>query len=235
MAGREVVTQEPTEVLIARLAAAAEPVTRLAPAPRRLARRALEVAVSVGVGLLMFGMRDLSGAGAEPGFGASLSLAVALVGFATWAAVLLAVPGEPLARAAMRFALMAALGWVVVPVGLQLARPDGVRALVAEPWHLACGARILAMALPIAWLALRGLTRGAPLEPTGAAAAATLGALGAAVLGIQLICPIGHLAHVVVSHVLPAGLLAALGILWGRAALRRTIADWAAATRPGIL
>jgi hypothetical protein len=104
------------------------------------------------------------------------------------------------------------LGW---KLGLHAGLPN-----MTDPWMSRPGYRCFALTLALAAWPLAVLARlrrsSDPTHPRslGLALGVAAGA-GAAVL-VDLWCPVGHLRHLAVGHVLPMGLLGLVGLIAGR-------------------
>jgi hypothetical protein len=212
-----------TDQLISRLVAEAAPVRRIFDPRRRAALWTAVALVCVGLGVARFGpRRDLPEAMASAPF----LLRVALLAATMWLAVLsafrLAVPGAD-ERAWTRWwpllllgALMAITGaelvlvWLVGDVGSPLRAWTCVRKLTYVGALPALGAVVL-------------IRRAAPLDPAWTALLGLVAAGAAGALTSELACPIRVPMHVMLWHVLPIAVYAAVGTaaVWLAVRLRR--------------
>ena len=162
------------------------------------------VAGAGGAAAAVLGLRpDLAHAATTLNFQAhttSLLLATAL---ASGAALLLAIPGERLARARQVAPIAAAGGWVAWLL-VELASAVG-RSPAA--WTIDFGWGCVAKAMTIA--ALPGATlllmvaRGAPVEVRRAVTLAALASAGVGALGVEVTCPKTDAMHLLVWHAGP--------------------------------
>jgi hypothetical protein len=89
-------------------------------------------------------------------------------------------------------------------------------------WPERPGLRCLALSLLVAvgpLLAFLAIRRSAPLQPALNGAAMGLAAGACAWVAVDLWCPVAHVPHVVLGHVLPLCVLAGAGALLGQALL----------------
>lgn len=207
---------ERTEDLIVALAAHASPVQRLAPIRTRLMRWLGVSAAAGAAGVWAFGPRpDLSAALGEPGFAGDGLLTIATGILAATGAFVLSVPGAERTRL-QRWLPPAGLAAWAAFLGWRFAGAGGSWAeLSAEPWHLACAARILLIAALPAVTGFLMIRRAAPLDLGWTAALTLLACLAFATLAVQIVCPLGTTAHVIVSHLVPLLGLLALGATAG--------------------
>jgi hypothetical protein len=196
--------------------------TRTAPAPTRpQVRRQERVLVAAGVALAVVVFLAAGGVrqGPRPW---SLVLATSsgtfvIAAVAMWAGMLRG--GSMLGR---QRALLLAVG-IGAPLAL-LGWRSGISSLfdgMTLEWPTRPGLRCLMLTLavgvlPLA-LALLGRRRSDPVNPAGSGAALGVAVgLGAACL-VDLWCPVAHVSHVLLGHVLPVALLAAAGAAVGAA------------------
>ena len=102
-------------------------------------------------------------------------------------------------------------------VGCSMAFGDAMVAWPERP-----GLRCLALSLLVAvgpLLAFLAIRRSAPLQPALNGAAMGLAAGACAWVAVDLWCPVAHVPHVVLGHVLPLCVLAGAGALLGQALL----------------
>jgi hypothetical protein len=206
-----------TEKLIVDLVADLSPVQRLAPVSIRMMRWLAVAVVTGAAAVWIIGVRaDVSRAMATPAVLLLLGLAVATCGSAAAVALRLSVPGA--GQSVWLRALPVATVAVWVAALVLLARNGGTSwpALVHEPFHAACIARVVAIALLPSFFLAREVRRGFALDAVSATALAALGGSALAAVAVQLVCPIDRPAHLLISHVLPALAL----VLAGAAAAR---------------
>lgn len=210
-----------TEDLIAALAAAAAPVRVLPPLGVRLARWLAVAVAAAAAGVWIFGPRaDLDSAVRDAGFIGDLALMLATGLLAAAAAFGLSVPGaerSPLRRA---WPLAALLAWAAFLAWRFAAGGGSWTALVHEPWHPACAARILLVAAAPAGVVFAMVRRAAPLRPLWTAALASLASLAIAAVPAQIVCPLGGTAHLLVAHLMPLLAFTTVGTVAGAAILR---------------
>jgi hypothetical protein len=177
----------------------------------------------IGGGLLLY----LVFGGARPDFASAMPIVLMKAGFsalfATIAALLvarLARPGaSPKTRVTLLVTLFAAAGAIsatalfMAPPGARMAAWTGG----GFPW---CIAIIPFLAVPAAFLILRGVKAFAPtrLATMGAAIGAAAGGVGA--MAYSTYCPVDQLAFVTTWYAVGIGLCAAMGALLGRWLLR---------------
>lgn len=206
-----------TEELIVRLARSASPV-RLLPRPSlRLARWAGGALPVAACGILAVGPReDLSTAIQQPLF-AGLALAIlASAVFSSAAALVLSVPGAERSPLQRVMPLMGGGVWAGMLIALLFNGGNGMRRVLAFPFHSACAIEIAGLAMVPGWALFIMLRRAAPLQHTWSAALAALAAVSLAAVATQFICPIDDPAHLIVGHVLPLALLVVVGTVTGR-------------------
>ena len=212
-----------TDQLIDRLVADASPVRRLVDPRRRAALWTALALVCIGLGVAYFGVRrDLAGAMMLLPFLARVALLVATMWLSVVAALRLSVPGEderawtrwwPLLFLGALISVVAAelvLVWVVGEAGSPLRGWTCVRKLTFVGILPAFGAMVL-------------IRRAAPLDPVWAALLGLVAAGAAGALTSELACPVRVPMHVMLWHVLPIAVYAAVGTaaVWLVVKLRR--------------
>jgi hypothetical protein len=205
-----------TEDLIVELARSAAPVTPLPSPAVRFARWAAGCAVLLVAFVAVAGLRPtITGDLARGGFDA-LAIATLATGLGAGAvAFALSVPGTvrtPLVRA---LPLAAGGVWFVLLAAWFLRGADAGAGASSVPVHLFCIAAITGLSLIPGAILLRMIGRAAPLEPSWAAALASLAALAMAAAAVQFTCPIDTPAHHLISHFLPVTLLTVAGMRIG--------------------
>ncbi len=202
-----------TEHLIVALVADGAKVQPLPRVQVRLARWLGASAAITAAGTWMIGVRpDLSTAIRDAGFAGDAALTTATAGLAAAAAFTLSIPGHERSRSQRAWPLVTAGAWMAALAWRFAAAGGTWPELAAEPWHLACGLRMLVLGAIPAALAFVMIRRAAPLEPRWTAALASLAALALGAVGAQLDCPLGSAAHLLVAHVVPLVALTMSGI-----------------------
>jgi hypothetical protein len=115
-------------------------------------------------------------------------------------------------------AVGAPLAFLAWKVGFSAGVPGMMDAWPARAGYRCLGLTTAIAAWPFAVLAL--LRRGSdPTHPRSLGAALGVAAGAAAVALVDLWCPVGHLRHLLLGHVLPMALLGALGLIVGQRVL----------------
>ena len=211
----------PTEDLIVRLVADAAPVKRLAPARIRLARWLGGTTTLTAAAVWAIGAReDLGTALRDPTFAGDGLLTLATAALAAATAFSLSVPGADGTRLRRWLPIGSAAVWIAWLATRVSAAPGAWHTFATEPWHLACGARLLLVAAGPAAGAFLMIRRAAPLQPGWAATMAALAALGFAAVAVRVLCPIDAPAHLLVMHAGSFVLLTALSGAIGAPRLR---------------
>jgi hypothetical protein len=188
------------------------PVTPLPAISARFARWAALATTVVIFEVWFLGMRgDLGTALPTPGFAFSFGFALVTATAAAVLALRLSVPGAAPGRWRRLIPMMVVVLWA----GLlwQTARATGTAAGASglEPIHFACVLRVIGIAaLPSAGL-LISVRNGFVIDRGWAATLALVAGAALAAGAVQLACPIDRAAHLFVSHLMPAIVLAALG------------------------
>lgn len=207
-----------TERLIVELVARATPVMRLEPVSVRLLRWLVVAITATAGGVWLLGARhDLAMALGAPDVLTSLGIAALTAVSAGAVALALSVPGASESKWLHRLPAAAAVIWIAML--WQLSRMAGVSmgAMLREPLHIACGIRVIALAVIPTFALFRSVRRGFALDRVTAAAMAALGGAALAAAAVQMVCPIDRPAHILVAHLLPAAAIAVLGALTGGA------------------
>lgn len=210
-----------TEDLIVALAADASPVQRLEPIRTRLLRWFGVPAATGAAGVWAFGPRgDLGAALGETGFVVDGLLTIGTGALAAAGAFVLSVPGAERTRLQRWLPPAGLTAWAAF-LSWRFAGAGGSWAdLAAEPWHLACAARILSIAALPAIAGFLMIRRAAPLDLDWTAALTSLACLALATLAVQIVCPFGTTAHVIVAHLVPLTGLLAVGTVAGARVFR---------------
>jgi hypothetical protein len=208
-----------TEDLIVSLAADARPVRLLEGPGVRFGRWSIVTLVPTVAAVMVVGTRsDLAAAFTRVSWAGEFGLLVTAGLVAGLAAQLSGVPGAAGARAVRAGALAALAAWGLAMVARLGEGPAPIAALLAEPAHAACAARIAAIALVPGAMAWWQLRRAATLQPGWSAALAATASLASGAAAAQLMCPLDHAAHTITWHLLPvAALAAAAGLVGSRA------------------
>ncbi|MCC7042686.1 MAG: DUF1109 family protein [Acidobacteria bacterium] len=214
-----------TEDLIVSLAGDARPVRLLEGPGVRFGRWSIAALVPALAALMLVGTRsDLAAAFSRASWAGEFGLIVMAGVLAGVAAQVSGVPGAAGTRAVRAGALVALAAWALAMVTRLGAAPAPIAALLAEPAHAACAARIAAIALVPGAMAWWQLRRAAALQPGWSAALAATASLASGAAAAQLMCPLDHAAHTITWHLLPvAALAAAAGLVGSRT--RRLVAS----------
>ena len=211
----------PTEHLIRQLVADAAPVRPLRPIFVRVAGWFLLGLASLAAVMLMMGVRrELGDAGDRIDFGFEAALLVGTAIAAAVGALTLSIPGAAQDARVRWLPVGLAILCVLVAAGeIAYAAATGAPAgRLTFAWH--CVYKTTAVAtVPAAMLFLM-VRRGAPLHAGWAGLLAVLAAAAMGVLGANIICPTDRPVHMLLWHVLPLVLFAALGAALGKRLLR---------------
>jgi hypothetical protein len=205
-----------TEDLIVSLAADARPVRLLEGRRVRFGRWSIAALVPTVVALMLVGTRsDLAAAFTRASWAGEFGLVVMAGLVAGFAAQSSGVPGAAGTRAMRAGALVALAAWALAMVTRLGAAPAPLAALLVEPAHATCAARIAAIALVPGAMAWWQLRRAAALQPGWSAVLAATASLATGAAAAQLMCPLDHAAHTITWHLLPVVTLAAAAGLVG--------------------
>jgi hypothetical protein len=212
-----------TDELIRDLASHAAPVRRLACWSRRTALWTALALVSVATVVLVLGARrDLLEVLTSPGFAVEELLLLTTAVTAAAGALIVAVPGaerSALVRWLPVMAGVAALAWAGAVLAVAAAT-DGATGRFVPAWH--CVGRTVAAGL-VPGIALLIMVRSAaPLRAAWAGLLALLATSAIGVLATNMICFNDRPLHVLIWHVLPMSVIAALGAALGVWLLRWT-------------
>jgi hypothetical protein len=186
----------------------------LAPVRVRVTRWLLLAVGLGGIAVLIIGARpDLRQALQQASYLALLVSVAAAGTVAAASAMTLSVPGAERTPIWRVVAAALAAAWVILLVVRLAAGGDAWTRLVALPNHWACVAEIGGLSLVSGWVFLGMLRRAAPLQPRWTAGLAALASAACAAATVQIICRIDDPAHHLVSHVVPAALVVALGVI----------------------
>lgn len=198
-------TTDRTEQLIVDLAADMTPVNRLPALSARVASwLALAVAASAAAAWIIGFRADFRRAIAEPAVVWSLGLAILASVSASIVAMRLSVPGAQPSRWTRWLPMLAMAAWAGMLIRAAQDAGVSVATLVHEPFHAACVGRVVAVAIIPTALLIRTVRRGFALDGPSAVALAVLGGAALSAATVQLVCPIDHPQHLLVSHLVPA-------------------------------
>lgn len=210
-----------TEELIRQLAADARPVKRLPPLALRLAGWVVLAAVSLGVAMAVMGVRrELGGALERTNFAVEAVLLILTALSGAVGALIVSVPGAErttLVRWAPVVAAAAYLFWVggEFVMAAMTGAPTG-RASFA--WH--CVSQTASVAAVPALALFVMVRKAAPLRATWAGLLAVLSTAAVGMLGSNVMCPNDRPVHLLLWHVAPLMLFAAVGAALGTWLLR---------------
>jgi hypothetical protein len=212
-----------TDRLIDRLVAEASPVRRLVDPRRRAAVWTALALVCIAFGVIHYGVRrDIDGAMSFVPFLLRVPLIAATMWLSVVTALRLAIPGAD-QRAWTRWWPLLLLG-VLVAVSAAELTLAGIAGEVGSPLRAwACVRKLtLVGALP-ALGAIVLIRRAAPIDPVWTALLGLIAAGAAGALTSELACPVRAPMHVMLWHVLPIAVYAALGTaaVWLVVRLRR--------------
>jgi hypothetical protein len=210
-----------TEDLIQQLASEVQPVERLRPITARVVGWVVLAAVSFGVVLFLMGVRRELGDGADRAdFAFQAALLIMTAMSAAAGALVVSVPGaerSPLVRWAPVIAAAASVLWAAgeLAYAAAIGAPTG---RLTFAWHCiyktTCVGAVPGVAL---FLMVR---RAAPLRAVWAGLLAVLATSAVGVLGANMICPNDRPLHMLLWHVAPMMLFAAIGAALGSWLLR---------------
>ena len=197
-----------TDQLIDRLVSDASPVRRLIDPRRRAARWAAFALAIAAIGVVYWGLRrDLGEAFSAGPILVRLPLLAATMWLAAVAALRVSVPGAG-ARAWTRWWPLLLLGGLIAITAAEMFLAGDTTSPL-RGW--ACVRKMTFVGLVPAFGALVLVHRAAPLEPIWAGLLALVAAGAAGALTSELACPLGAPMHVLLWHVLPIAVYAALG------------------------
>ena len=205
-----------TEDLIQELASDARPVTRLQPVARRLLAWVVLAAVSFAVVLFLMGVRrELGDSGDRADFAFEAALLIITAMSAAVGALVISVPGaerSPLVRWAPIVAATASVLWAAGEL-VYAAATGAPTGRLTFAWHCvyktSCVGAVPGIAL---FLMVR---RAAPTRAMWAGLLAVLATAAVGVLGANVICPNDRPLHMLLWHVAPLMLFAAIGAALG--------------------
>ncbi|MBA3269880.1 MAG: DUF1109 domain-containing protein [Acidobacteria bacterium] len=212
-----------TEELIQALATDAQPVRRLRPVAARVVGWAVLATVSLIVVMMIMGVRrDLDDALDHADFAFELALLIVTAMSAAVGALVVSIPGAE-QRALVRWApIVGALACVVWAAGeLAMAFASGAPiGRLTFAWHCVYKTASVAAVPGVALFLM--VRHAAPLRAAWAGLLAVLATAAVGVLGANTICPNDRPLHMLLWHVAPLMLFAALGAALGSWLLRST-------------
>jgi hypothetical protein len=212
-----------TDQLIDRLVTECSPVRRLIDPRRRAAWWAALALVCVGLGVSYFGIRaDLPGAMTFLPFLLRIGLLVATMWLSVVTALQLSVPGAD-QRAWTRWWPLLFLGALVAVTAAELMMVAVVGDAGAPFYGWRCVRKLTFVGVLPAFGAIVLIRRAAPLDPVWTALLGLAAAGAAGALTSELACPVRFPMHVMLWHVLPIVVYAAVGTaaVWLVMRLRR--------------
>jgi len=213
-----------TEELIRTLAAGAEPVQPLRPVGVRVAGWAVLAAVSLGVVMLLMGARrDFGDALDQADFAFEALLLIVTALSAAVGALVVSVPGAERTSLVRWAPVIAGVACVVWAAGeLVIASATGApTGRLTFAWHCVYKTTSVAAVPGVALFMM--VRKAAPLRPAWAGLLAVLATAAVGVLGANTICPNDRPLHMLLWHVAPLMLFAAIGAGLGTWLLRW---DW---------
>jgi hypothetical protein len=212
-----------TDQLIDRLVAEASPVRRLVDPRRRAALWTALALVCIGLGVAYYGVRrDVAGVMSFVPFLVRVALLAATMWLSVVAALRLSIPGED-QRAWTRWWPLLFLGALISIVAAELVIVSLVGEAGSPLRGWTCVRKLTFAGVVPACGALILIRRAAPLDPVWAALLGLVAAGAAGALTSEFACPVLLPMHVMLWHVLPIAVYAALGTaaVWLVLKLRR--------------
>jgi hypothetical protein len=216
-----------TDDLIQQLASDVQPVVRLRPVVVRLLGWLVLAALSFGVVLFLMGVRrELGDTADQADFAFQAALLIVTAMSAAVGALDVSVPcaeRSPMVRWAPVLAAAASVLWAVgdLAYAAAIGAPTG---RLTFAWHCVYKTSCVGAVPGIALFVM--VRRAAPLRAAWAGLLAVLATAAVGVLGANVICPNDRPLHLLLWHVAPLILFAALG-----AALGTWLLDWAGRAR----
>ena len=212
-----------TDQLIERLVADASPVRRLVDPRRRAASWTAIALVCVGLGVAWFGVRrDLGDAMSFVPFLLRVPLIAATMWLSVVTALRLSIPGAD-QRAWTRWWPLLLLGALIAVVAAESVAVALVGEVGSPLRGWTCVRKLTFAGAVPAFGAMVLIRRAAPLDPVWAALLGLIAAGAAGALTSELACPVRQPMHVMLWHLLPIAVYAALGTaaVWLVVKLRR--------------
>ena len=217
-----------TEELIQRLAADAKPVRPLRPLLVRVAVWAALAASSLAVVMLLMGVRrELGDASDRADFAIEAALLLVTALSAAFGALVISIPGatrSPLVRWVPIVAGIACVAWATGEL-VTASMIDAPVGRISFAWH--CVYKTTSVAAVPGVVLFLMVRRAAPMHAAWAGLLAILATAAVGVLGANIICPNDRPWHMLLWHVVPLMLFAALGAALGAWLLR-----WPGGRRP---
>jgi hypothetical protein len=210
-----------TEDLIQQLTADARPVRPLRPLAVRVAGWLVVAAVSLGVVMMLMGVRrELGDAADRMDFTLEAALLLVTAVSAAIGALMVSVPGAESSRHTRWIPIALGVLCVVLAAGeLAYAAMSGApTGRLTFAWH--CVYKTTSVALVPGILLFVMVRRGAPLHAGWAGLLALLATAAMGVLGANIICPNDRPLHMLLWHVAPLMLFAGIGAGLGKWLLR---------------
>jgi hypothetical protein len=218
-------TSNTTDQLIARLVAEAAPVKRLFDPRTRAAVWTALALVCIALGAAWFGVRDdLAGALTFAPFLLRVALLVATMWLAVVTALRLSVPGAD-QRAWTRWWPLLLLGALVAVTAAELGAVAAAGEMGSPLRAWTCVRKLTYVGALPALAAIVLIRRAAPIDPVWTALLGLVASGAAGALTSEIACPIRAPMHVMLWHVLPIAVYAAIGGLavWLVVRLRRLL------------
>ena len=210
-----------TEDLIQQLTADARPVRPLRPLAVRVAGWLVVAAVSLGIVMMLMGVRrELGDAADRMDFTLEAALLLVTAVSAAIGALMVSVPGAESSRHTRWIPIALGVLCVVLAAGeLAYAAMSGApTGRLTFAWH--CVYKTTSVALVPGILLFVMVRRGAPLHGGWAGLLALLATAAMGVLGANIICPNDRPLHMLLWHVAPLMLFAGIGAGLGKWLLR---------------
>jgi hypothetical protein len=210
-----------TDELIEQLAADAEPVQRLRPVAVRVAGWSVLAAVSLGAVMMLMGVRrDLGDALDQADFAFEAALLIVTALSAAVGALVVSIPGAERTTLVRWAPVIAGVSCVLWAVGeLMMASATGApTGRLTFAWHCVYKTASVAAAPGVALFLM--VRKAAPLRAGWAGLLAVLATAAVGVLGANAICPNDRPLHMLLWHVAPLMLFAAIGVGLGTWLLR---------------
>lgn len=212
-----------TDDLIRRLTADARPVTPLRPLAVRLAAWAVLAAASLVAVLIVMGVRrELGDVADRVGFAVEVTLLLLMALSGAAGALIVSIPGRERTALVRWVPVIAAVAYVMWTAGdlLRAAATGDSAGRMGFSWYCMLTTASIAAVPALALFIM--VRRAAPLHAAWAGLLAVLATSAVGVLGSNVICPNDRPLHLIVWHVGPLMLFAAIGAALGTWLLRWT-------------
>lgn len=210
-----------TDELIQRLAADAPPVRRLRPLAWRLAGWAVVAAASLGVVMMVLGVRrELGELAASTDFAVQSALLILTALSGAVGALIVSIPGAERTSLVRWLPVAAGIAYVMWSAGdLAMAAATGApTGQIAPGWTCVIETASVAALPAIALFVM--MRRAAPLRAAWAGLLAVLATAAVGALGANVICPNDRPVHMLLWHVAPLMVFAGVGAALGTWLLR---------------